>query len=49
MKMLSPENKSRTFPCPLFAPDVDVELAPVPGDVVEGTDEEEVVVDPLFS
>lgn len=49
MKMPSPENKSRTFPSPPLAPDEDVGLAPVPVDVVEGTREEEVIVDPPFS
>lgn len=49
MKMLNAENISRTFPCPLPAPDEDVGLALVLVNVVEDTDEGKVVLDPPFS
>lgn len=47
MKMLNPENISRTFPCPLVTPDEDVGLATVPLDVAEGTDKDDDVAEEL--
>lgn len=49
MKMLSPDNRSRTFPCPLVAPDEDVRVGTAPVDVVEGADGDDDVIEELLS
>lgn len=50
MKMLSPENKSQSLPCPLVAPEDAVGLAPPASVVIEEVDGEgAVLVEPPFS